>query len=800
MKWTEMRFDGRTLCQDPFAVVASWCSRRIVAAMVFLLAFSLALPTANSKDGGDVVVHFDSGGFKDARIYPLGELKPSAHGGAHWTPASDTARPGEIVALENDRFARVLRRHQTAQQPTDTDLLDFPPVAAAQMIVSFDARVSTAHSRTLDVVLSRPGSSAPKDQASILIWGQIPGRLCYYDGKYRDLTDIDEQWHHYELINNLTANTFDVTIDGKRVGSNLGWRNAFPPATAFGRLRIGSIRGQKGQYADLTNLRVTAAPSPPAIRVTEPSHAGGLLDPNKPFRFQVTADSPIETSAITVYLNGENVSKRLAFEGTNRDRHVSLGGLKPNTSYHAVIAAANARGSSERHARFYTYRDRVDGYRGIWFTLGQMRGTYGDKYSGAFAFCSSHTMVPMAVYAPEVDKTFFVYGGTTGAEDRHLLAMASYYDHKNHRVPRPTIVRDQGGIDDPHDNPSIAIDETGHVWVFLAGRARRRPGQIFRSRRPYSVDAFEQIIEREQTYCQIWPIPGRGFFHLLTLYTKGRELYWETSSDGRTWTAEPAKDLPKLAGFGGHYQVSRRYKNKVGTAFNYHPGGSVDHRTNLYYAETADFGETWTTADGRVLKTPLDHRDNPALVVDYEANGRLAYNTKLVFDDEGHPVILCVTSGGYAPGPQNDPRTWEITRWTGSEWITRPVVNSDHNYDMGSLYLNGDDWTVIGPALPGPQPYFIGGEVGLWSSTNRGESWTLKRRVTQNSLFNHTDVRRPDNPVDPFFAMWADGDSTRFSASRLYFCNSTGEQVYELPYSMEEEYAEPILVNAPAQR
>ncbi|HUV65352.1 MAG TPA: BNR-4 repeat-containing protein [Sedimentisphaerales bacterium] len=800
MKWTEMWYSCHTLSQITRVLHPSCLSRRIVWATLLLLALPLALLTAGPMDGEDIIVLFDSGRFEDAGIYPLGDLQAVAHGQACWTPASGTARPGEIVALENDRFARALRRHQTAQNPTDADLLDFPRVAGTLLTISFDARVSTSDSRTLDVSLLRPGSTAPQDQASILIWGQDSGRLCYYDGNYRDIAKIDERWHHYELIHDLTANTFDLRIDGERVGKDLRGRNAFPSGATFGRLRIASIRGRQGEYADLTNLRITAAPAPPAIGITEPVHAGGLLDPDGKFRFQVTADSPVQASAIAVRLNDRDVTEHLAFEGTAREWHVSLGGLKPNTSYRAVITASNARGTTERIALFYTFRDKVDGYRGIWFTLGQMTGMYGDKISGGLAFMASHTLIPMAVYSPQVDKTFFVYGGTTGPENRYLLAMASYYDHKLHRVPRPTIVRDQRGVNDPHDNPSIAIDETGHVWVFVAGRSRGRPGQIFRSKQPYSVDAFEQIIEREQTYCQIWPIPGKGFFLLLTLYTKGRELYWETSSNGRTWTAEPAKDLRKLAGFGGHYQVSRLYGSKVGTAFNYHPGGSVDRRTNIYYAQTSDFGETWTTVDGRPLKTPLDHRDNPALVVDYEAKGRLFYITELLFDDEGRPVILGVSSGGYAPGPQNDPRTWEITRWTGNEWITRPAMNSDHNYDMGSLYLNGKTWTIIGPGLPGPQPYFTGGEVGLWVSTNQGESWELKRRVTQNSPFNHSYLRRPHNPVDPFFGMWADGDSSKFSISRLYFTNSTGDRVYMLPYTMEDEYAEPILVSQPLHR
>ncbi|HEX8038501.1 MAG TPA: hypothetical protein VF490_05100, partial [Chryseosolibacter sp.] len=61
----------------------------------------------------------------------------------------------------------------------------------------------------------------------------------------------------------------------------------------------------------------------------------------------------------------------------------------------------------------------VDGYKGIWFTLNQF-SAYGDKYSGGLGTYTADHM-PMAIYAPAVDKTFFVYGGTTVENDRYLL-------------------------------------------------------------------------------------------------------------------------------------------------------------------------------------------------------------------------------------------------------------------------------------------------------------------------------------------------------------------------------------------
>src|SRR5690606_29206246 len=112
------------------------------------------------------------------------------------------------------------------------------------------------------------------------------------------------------------------------------------------------------------------------------------------------------------------------------------------------------------------------------------------------------------------------------------------------------------------------------------------------------------------------------------------------------------------------------------------------------------------------------------------------------------------------------------THWTGARWATHDVTASDHNYDTGSLYVDGDRWTIVGPTRTGPQPYGTGGEVAVWTSENRGRDWQLLRQVTTDSQFNHSYVRRPRNARDPFFGFWADGDPHKLSESRLYFTNS----------------------------
>jgi hypothetical protein len=432
---------------------------------------------------------------------------------------------------------------------------------------------------------------------------------------------------------------------------------------------------------------------------------------------------------------------------------------------------------------------RADGYRGIWFTLGQF-SKHGDKYSGGLGtYTANHN--PMAVYSASADKTFFTYGGTIKGE-RHLLIMASHFDHRTRTVPRPTIVHDKEGVNDPHDNGSLNLDSQGYVWIFISGRARSRPGFKYRSKEPYSVAAFERIAEEEMTYPQPWFTPGRGWLHLFTKYTRGRELYWETSPDGIHWS-----DDHKLAGMGGHYQVSGERDGRIASFFNYHPGGNVDRRTNLYYVETGDSGTTWTTVDGKALQLPLGALDNPALVVDYAAQRKLMYTCDLNFDHAGRPLLLHVTSRGAEPGPENDPREFCLTCWDGRAWRTEVITRTDHNYDMGSLWVDEQQWTVIAPTLPGPRPYGGGGEMCLWVSRDQGETWTLQRQVTRASTLNHNYARRPRNAHDPFFAFWADGDPARFSESRLYFCDSRGEHVWQLPYDMDGELGTPLEIQGP---
>lgn len=444
---------------------------------------------------------------------------------------------------------------------------------------------------------------------------------------------------------------------------------------------------------------------------------------------------------------------------------------------------------------------QADGYRGIWYFNQASNDEYRYKYSGGFAtYPQQHA--PIAIYCAAVKKTFFVYGGTTAekADDQQqLLHMVSLFDHATGTVPRPTILLNKKTAD-AHDNPVLSVDDLGFLWIFSPSHGTGRPSYIHRSVKPYSIEGFKRVAATNFSYPQPWFIPGQGFLFLHTRYhapdagQSARGLHFASSPDGRAWSSPTLLAAMEL----GDYQISWPCGSRVGTAFDFHPAPlGLNARANIYYAETADFGRTWQAANGTKLALPLTNSQNPALVYNSRADKLLVYLKDVNYDTHGRPVILFLTSPGYASGPRNAPRTWRTAHWAGKEWQFNTVTTSSNNYDHGSLYVEPDGaWRMIAPTQVGPQPYNPGGEMVMWFSSDEGKAWQRVRQLTNHSPFNHTYARRPLNAHPEFYALWADGHGRQPSESRLYFTTRDGERVYRLPVRMDGDFAKPEPVPA----
>ena len=477
--------------------------------------------------------------------------------------------------------------------------------------------------------------------------------------------------------------------------------------------------------------------------------------------------------------------------------------------------------------------EKDSGYRGLWYYNQKLNNEYVYKYSGGLGtYCANH--YPFSVYRPEVDKTFFCYGGTD-PDEKTLWHEVGVFDHKTRKVSRPTIILDKK-TDDAHDNPVISVDEQGYVWIFSTSHGVMRPSFIHRSVRPYDISEFQRIdatklVDGERvpmtnfSYLQIWNVQDYGFVAFFTTYDRKlvadvapgskaqRILAFMTSSDGIEWSEWRTLAAIEI----GHYQNARVYvernktgandkpKVKLGTAFNYHPatakgtrGVGLNWRTNIYYMESDDLGKTWRNITGEPLATPILSSDSQALVRNYEAENLNVYITDLNYDAHGRPIIAYVTSKGFESGPEMGPRDFCVARWTGEKWEYSKVTEVDNNYEYAMLYPE-DSTTgtlrLVGSFEDGPQEYNTGGEISQWISRDAGKTWFKEFQLTQKSAVNQCFPRRTINANPEFYAIWAEGDGRKPSSSQLRFSTKEGA-VYELPREMQNDWESPTLVRS----
>ena len=267
--------------------------------------------------------------------------------------------------------------------------------------------------------------------------------------------------------------------------------------------------------------------------------------------------------------------------------------------------------------------------------MGETKDEYAFKYSGGMAtYPQQHA--PIACYAAAANKTFFVYGGTPRGKGSYCtwfrtltMQRARYRDRGSSWINRPPT---------PDDNPTLALDPQGYLWIFSNSHMARRDLRSFIDpRKPHSIDAFRRVVTANFSYSQPWSLGQAGFLVLHTRDHSGRGLFWMTSPDGFDWSEPQSLARRRPGALPGQLGSGQR---RVATAFNYHPArGGLDARTNLYFLQTFDGGRTWQTAAGKAVTPPITEVRNPALVRDYESEGLLVYLKEVRFDSQGRPLI-----------------------------------------------------------------------------------------------------------------------------------------------------------------
>lgn len=478
----------------------------------------------------------------------------------------------------------------------------------------------------------------------------------------------------------------------------------------------------------------------------------------------------------------------------------------------------------------------ADGFKGVWYNIagGTIPGgtKYPNKYGGGLATYPQQ-IAPLAIYSEEQNKTYFTFSlnlpkPTKPTNVAHVL---SYYDHDTGLVARPKVWLDKNSTD-AHDAPVLSIDGDGYIYMFSNTHGESGRSYVRRSTNPYDISSYTDLVnsssadmavfgslpgdtspnpEPRFSYSNAWYVPNvesdNKLLMLHTRYNDGsqRDLFSTTSADGDTWTER--KGYAQIER--GQYQTSwiKPDGKTIGVIFNVHPT-NVDTRTDLYYMETSDQAGTWKAIDGTLILnntaagsgTPLMSRPAAARVYDAADNERV-YLKDVNYDANGNPVLMYLTAMHHDSGPLNgnaasppDRQVW-TARWNGSEWVRKPVVKTDNNYDHGSLFVEDDGtWRIIAPFITGPQAWGTGGQMGMWVSTDQGDSWELVDQLTDDPDFNHTYARRVLNGQDDFYTFWANGNAWTKSEVGIFFSDKNGN-VYQLPANMDSDFAAPILIH-----
>lgn len=435
-----------------------------------------------------------------------------------------------------------------------------------------------------------------------------------------------------------------------------------------------------------------------------------------------------------------------------------------------------------------TAAEEDTGYYGVWYGNDTMPAPYNWKYAGGLGTYPTQ-QGPQAIYVASQDKTFFTYGGR--AADGDLRINLGFFDHATGLFAKPRIWHELEGSNDAHENASIAIDDDGYIYLYINGHGSERQARIRRSESPYSITSYTDLLTgddgsvfgspRSFSYAWAWFLNDQHNLFHIRYNGSVREMMFVASSDGDTW---PSRTLVSSVE-SGHYQVVKPYGNDFGIAFDLHPtSGGIDARTNLHFMWRTSAG-TFETADGSTVSVPLEDRTDleQVLVHDYEDEDKLVYIKDIAYDASGHPIIVYVTTDGHEPGPGNN-QTVKTARWTGSEWVRREVVVTTHNYDHGELRVNDDgSWTLIGTFYVGAQSYGAGGDIGEWTSTDQGQTWTGRNLTNVPRSMNFSHPRLVVNGNDDFVALWASGHAYQDSSSNLYFMNRAGK-VWRMPETM----------------
>jgi hypothetical protein len=420
--------------------------------------------------------------------------------------------------------------------------------------------------------------------------------------------------------------------------------------------------------------------------------------------------------------------------------------------------------------RYVHYLDRFGRPGGVWHRSGaKTRLSPAGKtvYGGGHATYCSWTR-PMAIYAPQVDKTFFAFGN---ADNRPTI---SAYDHRRKTLEPAATVGANKDMD-AHRNPHLLIDAEGFLYLFYGSHCS--PTYLARSQRPFDLHAWDSLgaVAENSSYPQPWQL-RQG--EIALFYRNGGthnagESCVRSRDRGRTWSSPQliATSPPKNGLYAVSVAESGPYPRKIHMTWSA-TRGDWWQRYHLFYASSADGGLTWQRSDGRPYRLPITEPDAERVFrSDVPDHGVWLQDAQL--DQAGRLHVLFV-----------DGQTltydccWRLATLAKGKWTVTRIAGCDHMYDHGALVpLADNDLRAYLPSIP-VQPWEDGGQIVEWQSVDHGATWKSLRQLTHTSKYSHNHVKSVFQQVHgDFRVFWSYGDSADPPQTRDVTLFRYGEQL-----------------------
>jgi len=343
-------------------------------------------------------------------------------------------------------------------------------------------------------------------------------------------------------------------------------------------------------------------------------------------------------------------------------------------------------------------------------------------------------------YEGTYNRTYFTYTDGDGSSS-YLIR---YFDHDTDEFSSETNLGNYGSEDD-HVAPTIAINQSGYIFVFISGHSDNTM-QVRRSTNPESISSFQSAVNIDTTGTTTYPKPWVMENDTIAVSYRDtstspdhQDIAFSTDS-GASWTV---KQLTDSGSFAMQYceQTDTDYVHFVYTD----PVDTTGDRTDLYYAYSDDGGYTWYDSDDTEIAWPLNYAN---MTKCWQENQCRQLDLYAGSDHNAHILANADLGNSNATIPLY--HIW----YDGSSWHNEsmPVWQSVFRHHDTHNYTNGGCFDRKNPNVVYTAGY-DGENIDLAVYTRSGGSWS-KARVDVNDAppSGNTIIVRP-MPIRYYYNM-----------------------------------------------